>query len=372
MTNLSTRPDGLAQADNDSARIIARATAALSVPKAAPANSFVLHAPLELMARVQLLPMVAPAQRDAALAGITALTDEYEAAGDPVPDPPVPSGAVDGADLAAAVAAGDQTRVDALALAWLPQRSAPEVVGALGEALVTSTAAAGHVPIGLAQLLRDPGMPTSLLRGPLRAVAAAPDWRVSWHHAVESEGDANGLHAALRAAPMLGRPGSDFIHPLMTQAQQPGIADRLLGPVLAARYDVPAALATVTRAAAWSMLFDDPTQAPYGWTHALTMPQAVLSLAGAGVTARTALAVGATFALGFRVAHGTAELPTRIATMAAPASVVDLATEASLHHDAHVVKYTLACIRAGEQDPAYAGLYLAAAAYLLDWWRANG
>jgi len=368
MTKLSTRPDSRP----DAARaIIERAAAALSVPKLAPANSFVLHAPLELMARVQLLPLVAPARREAALARIDWLADGYEASGAPVPAPAPADEPVDAAALLRAVAGGDQARVDALAAAWLPQHSAPAVVGAIAEALVPATAAAGHAPIGLAQLLRDPTMPLMLLRGPLRAIASAPDWRVSWHEQVTTQGDAGGLYAALRAAPMLGRPGSDFIHPLMTQAQQPGVADRLLGPLLADRYDVPAALATVTRVAAWSMLHDDPEQAPYGWTHALTMPQAVLSLAGAGVRARSALAVGATFALGFRLAHGTVELPDRIDTVAAPAGVAELAGAASLHHDAHLVKYTLACIRAAEHDPAYCGLYLAAAASLADWWHAH-
>ena len=40
---------------------------ALSVPKAATADSFVLHAPLELMARVGLLPFVRADRRDDAI-----------------------------------------------------------------------------------------------------------------------------------------------------------------------------------------------------------------------------------------------------------------------------------------------------------------
>ena len=370
MTNLSDRSGSLIDPSLDSAgAAIARATAALIVPKALPATSFVLHAPLELMARVQLLPLVSPTQRDAAIDRIDRLADEYQAAGDSVSPPPVLEGEPAAEALLRALADGDQALVDVHATAWLARHGAPGVVGAVGEALVTSTAAAGHVPIGLAQLLCDPGMPTALLRGPPRAVAAAPERRVSWHEVVATEGDANGLYAALRAAPMLGRPGSDFIHPLMMQVQQPGVADRLLGPVLADRYDVPAALATVSRVAAWSMLHDDPEQAPYGWTHALTMPQAVLSLAGAGVRARTALAVAGTFALGFRAAHGTVPLPAHIARVIAPAGVGELASAASVHHDAHVVKFTAACIRAATYDTACAGLYLAAAAFLLDWWR---
>lgn len=354
-------------------RLIGAASAALSVPKAAPADSFVLHAPLELMARVQLLAFVPPDRGDAALAMIEWLVEQYEAAGDPVAvPPPLAPGPPNAAALVAAVAAGDQHLVDSMASAWLPQWSAAEVVGLVGEALVPSLAAAGHAPIAMALLLRDPSLPRTLLRGPLRSLAAQPTWQIDWYRSIAGNGDAGGLYDALRAAPRLGRPGSDFIHPLMSQAQQPGMADLLLGPVLAHRYDVPAALRTVTRIAAWSMLHDDPSQAPYGWSHALTMPQAVLGLAGAGVQARTALAVASTFALGFRLAHGTTALPERIHPVAAPASAGEVATAAALHEDAHLVKYTLACLHAAADDREFAGLYLAAAAHLVEWWRANG
>jgi hypothetical protein len=45
-----------------------------------------------------------------------------------------------------------------------------------------------------------------------------------------------------------------------------------------------------------------------------------------------------------------------------------LATMASHRHDAHLVKYTLACLHVAESDPTFERLYLAAAAKLLaDW-----
>jgi hypothetical protein len=52
-----------------------------------------------------------------------------------------------------------------------------------------------------------------------------------------------------------------------------------------------------------------------------------------------------------------------------PRLVEALATRASLHHDAHLVKYTLACLDASRADPAAGPLYVAAAAYLSAWWR---
>ena len=48
-----------------------------------------------------------------------------------------------------------------------------------------------------------------------------------------------------------------------------------------------------------------------------------------------------------------------------------LATAASINHDAHRVKYTLACLDAAAGDPAAARLYLAAAAHLNAWWHAH-
>jgi len=362
------RPTAAAGADN----VVAAAAAAVSIPKVAPADSFVLHAPLELMARAQLIAFVDPARHGDAIAMVDRLRVQYEAAGESVPAPAPADGPVRPQVLLDAIAAGDAYAVDALAVAWLPRMSAAEVCGALGAAVVPSLAAAGHAPIGLSLLLRasarGDAMSPVVLRGTLRALAAHPDWRVSWHETICGAGNPSTLHEALRSAPHLGQPGNNFIFPLMTQAQQPGVADRLLGPVLADQFDVREATRTLTRAAAWSMLHDDPEQAPYGWSHALTMPQAVLSLAGAGVPEREALAVAATFLLGFRVADGGQPLPERIEPMVARASARDVATAAALHDDAHVVKYTLACLHAAADDREFEGLYLSAAASLLDWW----
>ena len=195
---------------------------------------------------------------------------------------------------------------------------------------------------------------------------------------------------------MLGRPGSDFIFPVMHQVEASGVATELLSGAIARPVDVHAAGQALARVAAWSMLQEPPDHAPYGWTHCLTMPQAVMAIATDGVPPRTALAVAATYVAGFRAALGTcvldpsyqpeapettdvseaiAEGPRAAAAAAwhAPepeldAIGVELATRASLHHDAHLVKYTLACIHAGADDPAARRLYLAAAASLSAWW----
>jgi hypothetical protein len=147
------------------------------------------------------------------------------------------------------------------------------------------------------------------------------------------------------------------------------------------------------------MLEEPPDHAPYGWSHCLTMPQAVLGLAGRGTSPRTAVAVAATHVVGFRAALGSRALvgdwtpeapattdvaeaidagPEQAAAAAWSAAdadldgvITELATRASLHHDAHLVKYTLACLDAGNDDPDHRRLYLAAAACLSAWWAAQ-
>ena len=362
-------------ASADLAAVLQRAARVVSVPKVDDPTSFVLHAPLELMARVGLLQYVDPDCRDAAVAMIDWLADEYEAAGDPIP-PPAPRH-IDDPPTAAlrlidALHAGDVDEVDALAAALLPLASPAEATGLVGEAVATSLSAAGHAPIGFFLLARvRPTLSPTLLRGALRTIAARPEWQIDWHHHLVGQGDAHLLHDAVRRTTHLGSPGSDFIYPLMSQVQRRGVTTELLGPVLADRYDVVEAGRTLMRIAAWSMLHDEPGHAPYGWTHALTMPQAVMGLAGAGVLPRTALAVASTFTVGFRAAHGSVELPAVIEPgEEPPATWTEVATAAALHEDAHLVKFTLACRFAADDDPRFERLYRAAAAYLVEWWGA--
>ena len=61
--------------------------AQLSPPKADGVTSFTLHAPLELLARTALLPLVEPGARDAARERLAGLGGAYVAAGDGVPEP---------------------------------------------------------------------------------------------------------------------------------------------------------------------------------------------------------------------------------------------------------------------------------------------
>ena len=53
-------------------------------------------------------------------------------------------------------------------------------------------------------------------------------------------------------------------------------------------------------------------------------------------------------------------------------TATSLATAAAVAHDAHIVKYTLACLDAADADPSQRDLYFAAADHLHQWWAQRG
>ena len=378
---------------------VSAACAVISQPKVAPADSFVLHAPLELLARVLLLPFVRPSALPLARERIEWVVAKYAAAGEPVEQPsPVDVDSVDNgvSRFLAAVRAGELDDVDRLA-SWLgTHSSADQLQRALAEPIAASLAAAAHGSILLYLLPRVAADGTgTLLRGPARELARYPDWQLRWFDDPDAlfETD-SALADALLDVPTLGLPGSDFIFPIMHQAEESGIATKLLAGVTGT--DATTARRDLSRVAALSMLQEPPDFAPYGWSHCLTMPQAVIALADQSRASRRAVAVAATHVVGFRAALGqrtlqpdfepergpTAELTEAIAlgpqqAAAAvwfapdrelPEVVLELATRAAMHHDAHLAKYTLACFDAAGADPDRRRLYLAAAASLSGWW----
>lgn len=384
-------------------------------PKAGPADSFVLHAPLELLARTALLPLVEPAARGLARQRLVWLAATYAAAGEEV-DPPRPRSYVHAeaavADLGDAIADTDLDRAEEVAH-WLACNLTPaELSRKLAECVLPSLAAAGHGPIMLFLLSRTAPRSTvtgQMVRGLVRELAGRPDWRLSWHRARErsrhrstAKTRGNGLVAALRRPPSPGDAGSPFIHPTMSLVEESGLAAALLDDATRG-VGLPQATTDLQRVAALSMLQDDPNHAPYGWTHCLTMPQAALGIAGvhgipeSGADPDDAIAIAATYVLGFRATLGSVDLDPQwvpepvnrhdhpldqvfaspsVAASAVwhassadvPALVTRLATNAAVHPDAHLAKYTLACLDAEASDPGAGRLYLAAAAYLAAWW----
>jgi hypothetical protein len=377
------------------------------VPRAEPADSFVLHAPLEVLARTALLPWVAPEGVRAARLRLLTLLDEFESwAEADLPEPEVvsrsdaPDRRQAGRRLADALAAGDLTAADAAAAAVAHATGPDDLARTIGDAVLPNLAAAGHAPIFLYQLPRvaPRGEATPELLRPLaRELARYPGLAIEWvRDRPVTGGSPAALERALADVPGLGIPGSTFIFPLMHQVDSTGVARRLLGDA-AAGVTPDAAARVLLRTSARAMLLADPEHAPYGWSHCLTMPQAALAVANGGVDPQLAVDVAGTFVVGFLAAllseplPATVDLPSPGGTFAgavaagrdeaagwvlhAPATAVgptwtQIVTAASAHRDAHLVKYTLACLDAAQADPAAARLFQAAAASLLAYWEA--
>lgn len=384
------------------ARLIGMVGDVLATPRRDPADSFVLHAPLELAARAALLPWVDAARRDHARLRLVALAAEYDAFGPPPPEPfPVEfdAPATAATYLAEAIDRGELDDVDRAAT-WLGRHAGPtELRALLADDLVPRLGAAAHAPIFLHLLPRvSPRgeLRGDLLRGLARELAREPAWRLRWIDAPRATtgGSVTALADALHSIPAVEQPGSFFIYPIMSSVDGTGVAWQLLSRALPG-LGVDAAARTILRTAAWAMLSEPTVHAPYGWSHTLTMPQAVLGIADACTEPARAIAVAATYVVGFRATMGTRPLrstpprdqpplPWREALGAEPdvaAAAVwhasdaalshvatELATRASMHRDAHFVKYTLACLDAAAWDAGHRRLYLAAAAALGGWW----
>jgi hypothetical protein len=388
----------------DDHRLVIGVAQQIGVPRAAVADrkgSFVLHAPLELMARAALLPYVAPAARDAARARIETLGAAYEASGPPVAAPR-PQDYRSPADalrqLAAAVEREELDDVDAAA-DWLGTRCRPdELVSALADVVVDRLSAAGHGNIYLALLGRTQprGLPGQMLRHPARELATASQHRIAVP-GTTSVGDRSGMRTrelldVLTRVDVVDPPSSLFIAPMVEHAQAHGAFDGLLDDD--GRFRAPAAPPfALLRFAAQAMLQGPAAQAPFGWTHCLTLSQAPLLVASAGSDPARAVFVAAAYLAAHWATQGEGHVdldlvppPTGAAVAEAlddsfaaaaaaawhatdpDATVAVLATSAATAHDAHRVKYTLACIDAAAADPTHRSTYLAAAAYLNAWW----
>ena len=386
--------------DLSDAELIAAVADLVAIPHREAASSFELHAPLELMARARLLPLVHPDERRRARQRLAWVGLTYREAGTPVRPTSRWTG-LQVTDLAAAVSAGDLDGVDAAWAQVWPMTSVDDLSRALADIITPHLGAAAHGAIALHHLDHLGAMPRSLvatLGSTLHELARHPDWKLSWFEHRSSEISAvtpGELTSRLRTPPSPGDSGSPFIFPTMSLTERSGLASSLL-EAPTRTISVNDARVELLRTAAHSMLQDDPAHAPYGWTHCLTMPQATLSLARWCNDPQTAVAVAATYVLGFRSTLGCEDVDVAWSPERSDMSVADLttcdpataaavawhaaaqerdrligamATAAAIHPDAHLAKYTLACIEAAAADPAAAALFLAAAAYLLAWWR---
>lgn len=384
------------------AALVAAVAEAISPPKRDADTSFLTHAPLELLARAALLAMVAPSAREPARWRIARIAADYAQAGDEIEPPQGADAFHDDQSAFAALARsfedGDPETADAAAL-FLARRAAPAALAErLAETVAPQLGAAGHAPILLAEFARAEGRLDGigeLLRAPARAIARERV-RLGWHKvcvpAYEGGAEQELMRRLADTRPIVSP--SPYIAPTMRAVESDGVAEAILGDVTE-RLSLAAARRALLRVAALSMLQDDEDSAAYGWSHALTMPLAVLATARAA-NPTAMIRIAATQSLGFRATMGKTRLDLawrpeagRTASLwnadpSAAASAAyhwptddrtrlksQLATRASTLGDAHLAKYTLAAFDAAAADPGAAPLYLAAAAYLGAWWDAH-
>ena len=375
---------------------------AITPPKVTASSSFVLHAPMELMARARLLSLAPPTARPEGRRRIAEIATRYARSGpevDLVPPRSYPGAAAALAALTAAIPGGDAEEADGALIWLLEHRSRATLLAGIADAVIPALGAAAHAPILLAMFLRSPELGEAygaLLRAPLRYLTLQGAARLTWptRAAVPPSPGRGDLLGALLSPPHVDSP-STSIAPTMLAVEAGGLAERLLAAPTQC-LSLEDAERSLLRLAAGSMLQDAPGHAPYGWTHCLTMPQGVLTLAAVAADQRAAIRVAATHVLGFRATLGSADLEpgrplppsaTRTLRGASPLEAASiafdtpeekagalretLAANAVGHVDAHLAKYTLACFDAADRAPEAAPLYLAAAAYLGAWWEEN-
>ena len=373
-------------------RLVAEAATTVADPPAGMADSFLLHAALELGARLDLLPYVRPAGREQARERIREVRATYGAVATvrAPTDGPRPEDALDA--LVIAIDAGDVDGADAAATVLVATNTHADVATSVADVFLPRLSGAGHAVIALDRLHRiGPADPVGAagLRLQARQAAEHPDWTLTWHRSLARPVPSTNVPSLVDVllAPLAPGPrGSDFIFPMLHLVESSGLAADVLTAPLTAVADHEAASRDLLRVAAWSMLQDDPASAPYGWTHCLTLPLGALGMSGRGADPRDALAVAATYVLAFRSTQGAVALdphwaPSEAVNPAAaaiwhaseeqlPDRIADLCTYAAGHPDAHLVKYTEACLRATALDPEAGRLYLAAATHLAAWWQA--
>jgi hypothetical protein len=404
--NLATQYHDLGLDRLSDLALFAQAAAVIAHPKL-DVDSFVLHAPLEILARYRLLPLVPPELRELARMRIVAAAVRYAAAGPAAEVVPVEPPQHPGAALLAAIDAGEADRAQALAAHFAQAFDAPAVTAALAQPVLTSLGAAvhGHLFFYLIGRVDEAAARAALpmLANFARNLAVDHDRKLGWTAPEAHPSGAGGLDAAafeqaLLASPL--KPFSGFLHPIMHAAEEAQIPQSVVGRRIVGGLEPEAAeagFACVCRAAALAMLQEPPRDAKYGWTHALNLPLGVWEIAAAVPDRAFALKAAATYFLGLRAARGqkrrleaeprlpkiglplaaalakSPETAAACAWRAAPdqrdALFAELATQAAIRADAHLVKYVLSCLDAARRDPAPA--YPAAAAHLTALWMAE-
>jgi hypothetical protein len=379
-------------------------------------TSFTLHAPLEVMARYGLLRLVDPRERELARLQMAASGCVYGARVNFLPAPATvkafPDLTTATAEFSRTFKHGDPNGLEALVVQIAGQFGISSLVNVLTPLALPTLTGASHSHIGLWLLLRhgEPadGEDAVLLRAAARALAAEPQAQMRSFSGMEIDGSKplrqspKQIEATILsklANPPKGKLNGQSIRALVEAGEATGNADTLFGEFI--RHDltsaqIDAAFRAVLRACAHCMLQDDLSQAKFGWTHCLTLPQSACGLWTLNTNRKLALAAALVWITAYRsvlsqraldfswkpprpndvdiseALHTSPEVAAARVWFAPDAELPGircaLATQAAIRNDIHLVKYTRACLDLGSYDSAQCRLFLAAAAHLSALW----
>ena len=399
------------------AELYQQAAKIISTPPSQGQTSFTLHAPLELMARYGLLPLVDPQQRSLARLQIVASASAFDAGGNPTA---APLKLAAFRNLSAAkkeftkvFQSADADSLEAITLQIAAQFGTASLVHLLTPLALPTLTGASHSHIGLWLLLRhgttsDVGDAT-LLRAGVRRLAENPELQLTSFSGMAISGTKPFNRTPVQierdilsklASPERSKRRGTGIQTLFEAGEKTGNADALFAEFI--RHDltneqIDAAFRAVLRVCAHSMLQDDQQDAKFGWSHCLTLPQAACGLSSLNVDRKLALASTLVWIVSYRSVRSRQSLDFAWVPEKVDASIsIDealhtspkiaaarvwhadaseitkirriLATQASIRNDQHLAKYTRACFDLVSFDPTHRQLYLASAAHLGSLW----
>ena len=399
------------------AELCQEAAALIAPPPAEGGSSFTLHAPLELLARYGLMPLVDPRERKLARLRLVASAARFEAEITAGPAPAKISRFANPGDAIAEFTrcfhAGDAGGLESIVLQFAAQFGTARLVHVLTPLALPTLTGASHSHIGLWLLLRhgrsSDMRDAGLLRAAARALASGPRNQLKSFAGMAIQGDKPLAQTpaeverevlARLAAPPRGKNAYGSMHHLITAGETTGNADALFADFIRRGLtgdQIDAAFRAALRVCAQNMLQHDATFAKFGWSHCLTLPQAACGLSSLNIDRKLALAATLVWATAYRsvlsdhdldlgwvpaplagspsLAEALQTSPAAAAARAWHAEPAErplvkraLATQASIRTDQHLVKYTRACLDMISFDPEYEHLYLAAAAHLCGLW----
>ena len=155
---------------------------------------------------------------------------------------------------------------------------------------------------------RDGELPGRLLRGAARELGRYPDWRLRWFERARRFGRPGRERRARRTRCWTCRCSASRA---ATSSSRSCTRRRSPAPRRGCSPAWSRARSTWMRPGARSPASrpgrcckNRTDYAPYGWSHCLTLPQAVMGIAGDGLDAHRAVAVASTYIVGFRAALG--------------------------------------------------------------------